>query len=110
LASSSRFPHSSLESGEALEKRPHTVFQEGEGLAFMPPIQESLDRYDLCRQVVAEPDPAQRAEVIAHVRSLIEEERRTPQPPENCSYLRVAEMVLDFLEETLNSRYHERVQ
>ena len=76
----------------------------------MSTIQDSLERYDLCRQVVAEPDPARRAEVLAHVRGLIEQERRTPQPPETCSYLRVAEMVLDFLEETLNSRYPERVQ
>ena len=76
----------------------------------MPTLEDSLDRYDLCRQVVAEPNPARRAEVLSHVRSLIEEERRMPQPPETCSYLRVAEMVLDFLEETLNSRSPERIQ
>lgn len=76
----------------------------------MPTIQESSKRYDLYRQVVREPDPRQRVEVIAHVRGLIEEERRTPQTPENSGYLRVAEMVLDFLEETLNSRSPQGVQ
>jgi hypothetical protein len=76
----------------------------------MPTIQASLKRHDLCLQVVAEPDPAQRAEVIAQVRVLIEEERRTPQPPENYGYLRVAEMVLDFLEETLVLRRPKDIQ
>jgi hypothetical protein len=41
---------------------------------------------------------------------LIEEERRTPQPPENYGYLRVAEMVLDFLEETLVLRRPKDIQ
>ena len=76
----------------------------------MPAIQDDIKHLDLCRLVVAEPDPEQRAEVIAHMRGLIAEEQRIPQSPQNSSYLTVAEMVLDFLEETLNSRYAQSVQ
>lgn len=60
--------------------------------------------------VTSEPDAEQRAEVIAHMRGLIAQERLSPQSPQNTSYLAVAEMVLDFLEETLNSRYSQTVQ
>jgi hypothetical protein len=60
--------------------------------------------------VASEPNPEQRAEVIAHMRSLIAHERCAPQSPQNSSYLAAAEMVLDFLEETLNSRYAQTVQ
>lgn len=78
----------------------------------MPAIQDSLATYDLCRRAVAEADPAQRAEMIAHVRSLIAQERLVPQSSENSSYLVVTEMIMDFLEQTLNSRPTEskRVQ
>lgn len=76
----------------------------------MPAIQDNIKRHDLCRLVVAEPDPEQRAVVIAHMRKLIAEEKRIPQSPQNSSYLAAAEMVLDFLEETLNSRYTKSVQ
>jgi hypothetical protein len=76
----------------------------------MPALQDSLKPQDLCRLVTSEPDPEQRAEVIAHMRGLIARERRSPQSPQNASYLTVAEMVLDFLEETLNSRYSQTVQ
>jgi hypothetical protein len=44
------------------------------------------------------------------MRGLIAEERRTPQSVENRSYLAVAEMILDFLEETLDSRYSPTIQ
>jgi hypothetical protein len=44
------------------------------------------------------------------VRGLIEEERRTPQSSANYRYLRVAEIVLDFLEDTLDSRHFEATQ
>jgi len=76
----------------------------------MPAIQDSLTTYDLCRQAVTETDPAQRAEMIAHVRSLIAQERVLPQSPENSSYLVVTEMIMDFLEQTLHSRHAESVQ
>jgi hypothetical protein len=76
----------------------------------MPALQDCLKPQDLCRMVASEPDPEQRAEVIAHMRGLIAQERRIPQSPQNASYLTVAEMVLDFLEETLNSRYSQTVQ
>jgi hypothetical protein len=76
----------------------------------MPAIQQSLASYDLCRRAVAEPDPAQRAEMIAHVRSLIAQERLMPQTPENSSYLVVTEMIMDFLERTLNTRHAATVQ
>ncbi|HZS99721.1 MAG TPA: hypothetical protein VFA40_23230 [Terriglobales bacterium] len=76
----------------------------------MPALQDHLKHQDLCRMVASEPNPEQRAEVIAHMRSLIAQERRTPQSPQNSSYLAAAEMVLDFLEETLNSRYAQTVQ
>jgi hypothetical protein len=76
----------------------------------MPAIQDSLKPHDLCRLVIAEPDSAQRAEVIAQMRSQITEEQRVPQSPQDSSYLVVAEMVLDFLEETLNSRDAKKVQ
>ena len=76
----------------------------------MPAIQDSLKPQDLCRMVASEPNPEQRAEVIAHMRTLIAQERRVPQSAQNASYLVAAEMVLDFLEETLNSRYAQTVQ
>ena len=76
----------------------------------MPALQDCLRPQDLCRKVASEPNPEQRAEVIAHMRSLIAQERRVPQSPQNASYLVAAEMVLDFLEETLNSRYAQTVQ
>jgi len=76
----------------------------------MSTIQSSLEHYTLWHQVIAESDPEQRAKVIAEVRGLIEEERRTPQSSANYSYLRVAEMVLDFVENTLDSRYFEAIQ
>ena len=76
----------------------------------MPAIQDSLRPQDLCRMVACEPNPEQRAEVIAHMRTLIAQERRIPQSAQNASYLVAAEMVLDFLEETLNSRYAQTVQ
>ena len=76
----------------------------------MPALQDCLNPQDLCRLVTSEPDPEHRAEVIAHMRGLIARERRSPQSPQNASYLTVAEMVLDFLEETLNSRYSQTVQ
>jgi hypothetical protein len=71
---------------------------------------DNLIHNDLCRLVVAEPDSARRAEVIAQMRSQIAEELRAPQSPQNSSYLAVAEMVLDFLEQTLNSRDAKKVQ
>jgi hypothetical protein len=83
---------------------------EVEGLAFMSTIQSSLEHYTLWHQVIAESDLEQRAKVIAEVRGLIEEERRTPQSSANYSYLRVAEIVLDFLEDTLDSRHFEAIQ
>ncbi len=75
----------------------------------MPTMQDNLRSHDLCRQLVAEPDPKQRAEAIAEFRALIEEERSSLQSPEEASYLRVAEMVLDFLEEALDSRDRELI-
>ena len=71
----------------------------------MSTIQSSLEHYTLWHQVIAESDLQQRAKVIAEVRGLIEEERRTPQSSANYRYLRAAEMVLDFLAETLDSRH-----
>jgi hypothetical protein len=76
----------------------------------MPAIQDSLKPQDLCRMVASKPNPEQRAEVIAHMRTLIAQERGVPQSAQNASYLVAAEMVLDFLEETLNSRYAQTVQ
>jgi hypothetical protein len=76
----------------------------------MPAIHDNLKHNDLCRLVVAEPDSVQRAEVIAQMRSQIAEEQRAPQSPQDSSYLAVAEMVLDFLEETLNSRDAKKIQ
>ena len=76
----------------------------------MPALQDCLNPHDLCRRVTAEPNREQRAEVIAHMRGLIAEERRTPQSVENASYLAVAEMILDFLEETMDSRYSQAIQ
>jgi hypothetical protein len=76
----------------------------------MPALQDNLKRNDLRRLVAEEPDLAQRAEVIAHMRGLIADEQRSPQSPQNASYLVVAEMVLDFLEETLNSRDARKIQ
>ncbi|HWZ80793.1 MAG TPA: hypothetical protein VNX87_29925 [Candidatus Sulfotelmatobacter sp.] len=76
----------------------------------MSTIQSSLEHYTLWHQVIAESDLQQRAKVIAEVRGLIEEERRTPQSSANYRYLRAAEMVLDFLAETLDSRHFEAIQ
>jgi len=76
----------------------------------MPALQECLKPQDLCRMVASEPNPEYRAEVIARMRGLIAQERQAPHSPENESYLVVAEMVLDFLEEALNSRYAQTVQ
>jgi len=76
----------------------------------MPALQDSLKPQDLCRMVTSEPNPEQRAEVIAHMRGLIAEERSVPQSSENASYLVVAEMILDFLEQTLNARNPQHVQ
>jgi hypothetical protein len=60
--------------------------------------------------VASEPNPEQRAEVIAHMRGLIAQERGAPHSSQNASYLAAAEMILDFLEETLNSRYAQTLQ
>ena len=49
----------------------------------MPTMQDNLRSHDLCRQLVAEPDPKRRAEAIAEFRALIEEERRACSPPRN---------------------------
>jgi hypothetical protein len=76
----------------------------------MATLHDCLNPQDLCRKVTAEPNQKQRAEVIAQMRGMIAEERRVPQSQENTSYLTVAEMVLDFLEETLESRYSKTVQ
>ena len=76
----------------------------------MSTIQSSREHDTLWHQVVAQSDPEQRAKGIADVRSLIEEERRTPQSSTNYRYLRVAEMILDFLEDTLDSRHFEAIQ
>jgi hypothetical protein len=76
----------------------------------MPALQDSLKPQDLCRMVASEPNPEVRAEVIARMRSLIAQERRAPQSPQNAGYLAVAETVLDFLEETLKSRYAQTIQ
>ena len=76
----------------------------------MSTIQSRLEHYTLWHQVIAESDLQQRARVIAEVRGLIEEERRIPQSSANYTYLRVAEMVLDFLEDTLDSRHFEAIQ
>jgi hypothetical protein len=76
----------------------------------MPALQDNLKPLDLRRLVGADPDSAHRAEAIAHMRGLIANEQRAPQSPQNASYLVVAEMVLDFLEETLNSRDAKKIQ
>lgn len=70
----------------------------------MATIQANMDRQELCRQLAEVPEAAQRAEVITRLRGLIAEERKSLQTPANKSYLRVAEMVLDFLEEAPPSR------
>jgi hypothetical protein len=65
----------------------------------MHTIESKLDPQELHRQVVAEADPEQRAEAIAAIRFLIEEERRIPHSAEDRAYLAVSEMILNFLEE-----------
>jgi len=76
----------------------------------MPALEDSLRPQDLCHMVASEPNPEYRAEIIARMRGLIAQERRVTHSPKSASYLVVAEMVLDFLEETLNSRYAQTVQ
>ncbi|PYX39492.1 MAG: hypothetical protein DMG81_09245 [Acidobacteria bacterium] len=65
----------------------------------MHTIESELDVQELHRQVVLETDTAQRAEAIAAIRSLLEEERALPHSAEDRASLQVSEMVLDFLEE-----------
>ena len=76
----------------------------------MPALQDCFRPKDLCRMVTSESNPEHRAEAIAHLRGLIAQERCAPLSPQNASYLVAAEMVLDFLEETLNSRDAHTVQ
>jgi hypothetical protein len=61
-------------------------------------------RFDLCSDIVTASDHHRRAKAIAHMRSEIRREQQVPHSPEDQTYLRVAEMVLDFLEERLDSR------
>lgn len=76
----------------------------------MPTIQDVLERREWCDQLVADPDSANRAEAIDHLRDIIRKERLLPQLPENYMYLRVAEMIFDFLEENLDLRFAGRSQ
>jgi hypothetical protein len=62
-------------------------------------------RFNLCSDIVGEADHGRRSEAIARLRSVIEQERQIPHSAEDQGYLRIAEMVLDFLEEWLPSHY-----
>jgi hypothetical protein len=62
-------------------------------------------RFNLCSDIVGQPDHGRRAAAIAHLRSVLEQERQIPHSAEDQGYLRIAEMVLDFLEEWLPSHY-----
>ncbi len=64
-------------------------------------IESELDVYELHRQVVLAEDSQQRAEAIGILRGLIEEEHRKPHSGMDRSYLRVAEMVLEILEQSI---------
>jgi hypothetical protein len=66
-------------------------------------IQESLRSHEWCRQVVDEQDPVQRAQAIANLRRMIDNERHSAHSSTDRNYLKVAEMILDFLEETFSS-------
>ena len=70
----------------------------------MHTIESELDVYELHRQIVQGTDSAQRANAISTIRNLIREERRASHSAEEISYLQVAEMVLNFLEESPNSQ------
>jgi hypothetical protein len=55
--------------------------------------------FDLCTEIATETDPLRRTEAIAYMRRAIAREQQAPHSPEDQSYLRMVEMILDFIEE-----------
>jgi hypothetical protein len=74
------------------------------GFSVTHAIESGVDVYELHRQVVLGEDLDRRTEAIGILRSLIEEERCMPHSGMAKSYLRVSEMVLEILEETIPSQ------
>jgi hypothetical protein len=59
---------------------------------------------DLCTEIATETDALRRIEAIGQMRREIAREQRAPHSPEDQSRLRIAEMILDFLEERFELR------
>ena len=60
--------------------------------------------FDLCTSISIESDPIRRTAAIAHMRGDIAKEQEAPHSPEDQTCLRIAEMILDFLEEDFDPR------
>jgi hypothetical protein len=59
--------------------------------------------FDLCTEIATETDPFRRNEAIAYMRGEITREQQTQHSPQDRVHLRIAEMILDFLEERFES-------
>ena len=65
--------------------------------------------FDLCTSISIETDPLRRTEAIAQMRREIATEQQAPHSPEDQTCLRIAEMILDFLEEDFDRRTCEHL-
>lgn len=59
--------------------------------------------FDLCTEIATEADPFRRNEALAYMRGEIARELQTQHSPQDQVYLRISEMILDFLEERFAS-------
>jgi hypothetical protein len=55
--------------------------------------------FDSCNEIAIGTDPLRQTDAIAHMRREIAREQQTTHSTEDQRYLRIAEMILDFLEE-----------
>lgn len=60
--------------------------------------------FDSCNEIAIETDPLRRTDAIAHMRREIAREQQITHSTEDQRYLRIAEMILDFLEEKFELR------
>lgn len=60
--------------------------------------------FNLCNEIAIGTDPLRRTDAIANMRREIAREQETTHSPEDQRHLRIAEMILDFLEEKFELR------
>jgi hypothetical protein len=73
----------------------------------VPMVEADSEIRSLCHTAVTDASPVQRTEALAQIRSVIRDEYRFAQSPEERCSLHLAEHIFDFIEETVNPRSDE---